>query len=87
MTGAFRSRKGGPIPGAGTDDSKGSRMTISEYRAQFTGKWDDVRPVVIYFAGERFVVEYDKTFDRVLTPVVAMVHSYLGNITLTQNDN
>jgi len=46
-----------------------------------------VRPVVIYFAGERFVVEYDKTSDRVLTPVVAMVHSYLGNITLTQNDN
>jgi hypothetical protein len=69
------------------EESKGSRMTISEYKAQFTEKWDDVRPVVIYFAGERFVVEYDERFDRVLTPVVAMVHSYLGNITLTQNDN
>lgn len=62
-------------------------MTISEYRAQHTEKWDDVRPVVIYFAGERFVVEYNGAFDKVLTPVVAMVHSYLGNITLTQNDN
>ncbi len=62
-------------------------MTITEYRAQFVEKWDDVRPVVIYFAGERFVVEYKGTFDPVLTPVVAMVHSYLGNICLTQIDN
>jgi hypothetical protein len=62
-------------------------MTMTEFRAQLTEKWDDVRPVVIYFAGERFVVEYNGSFDRITTPVVAMVHSYLGNIMLTQNDN
>ena len=62
-------------------------MTMTEYRTQFEDKWDDVRPVVIYFAGERFVVEYNRQFDPVTTPVVAMVHAYLGNICLTQMDN
>lgn len=62
-------------------------MTMTEYRARCIDKWDDVRPVVIYFAGERFVVEYTDGSDPVNTPVVAMVHSYLGNISLTQNDN
>ncbi len=66
---------------------KATAKTISEYKEQRIEKWDDVRPVVIYFAGERFVVEYDVHYDPVLTPVVAMVHSYLGNINLTQIDN
>lgn len=62
-------------------------MTMTEYKAMFSEKWDDVRPVVIYFAGERFVVEYNGPFDPCVTPVVAMVHAYLGIIQLTQNDN
>ncbi len=62
-------------------------MTLSEYREHSVTKWEDVRPVVIYFAGERFVVEYDRHHDPVETPVVAMIHSYLGNIHLTKNDN
>lgn len=62
-------------------------MTMTEYKALCNEKWDDVRPVVIYFAGERFVVEYNDSFDPVVTPVVAMVHSYLGSIQLTQDDN
>ncbi len=66
---------------------KATTMTISEYKEQLLDKWDDVRPVVIYFAGERFVVDYNESYDPVLTPVVAMVHSYLGNINLTQIDN
>jgi hypothetical protein len=66
---------------------KVTAMTILEYKEQLIEKWDDVRPVVIYFAGERFVVEYNEHYDPVLTPVVAMVHSYLGNINLTQIDN
>lgn len=66
---------------------KATTMTISEYKEQLLDKWDDVRPVVIYFAGERFVVDYNERYDPVLTPVVAMVHSYLGNINLTQIDN
>ena len=69
------------------DRGKARVVTWEEYRAQRSEKWDDVRPVVIYFAGERFVVEYHKRFDPMTTPVVAMVHSYLGNIALTQNDN
>jgi hypothetical protein len=62
-------------------------MTLEEYRARYSDKWEDVRPVVIYFAGERFVVEYHDRLDPRRSPVVAMVHSYLGNISLTQNDN
>jgi hypothetical protein len=62
-------------------------MTLSEYREHSTGKWEEVRPVVIYFAGERFVVEYNHHVDPVETPVVAMVHAYLGNLTLTNNDH
>ncbi len=62
-------------------------MTLEEFRAQCSEKWGDVRPVVIYFAGERFVIEYQDRFDPLTAPVVAMVHSYLGNIALTQNDN
>jgi hypothetical protein len=43
--------------------------------------WQNVRPVVIYFAGEKFVVEYSN--DEKIPPnpqnflLVAMVHSYL----------
>ncbi|HHO74896.1 MAG TPA: hypothetical protein ENN05_00505 [Deltaproteobacteria bacterium] len=62
-------------------------MTITEYKDNLLDKWDDVRPVVIFFAGERFVVEYNEHHDPVVTPIVAMVHSYLGNINLTQIDN
>jgi len=62
-------------------------MTKEEFRESHLDKWDDVRPVVIYFAGERFVVEYDERKDPLCTPVVAMVHSYLGNMSLTQSDN
>jgi hypothetical protein len=64
-----------------------SAVTLSEFRDHYTGKWDDVRPVVIYFAGERFVVEYNEHMNPILAPVVAMVHAYLGNINLTQNDH
>ncbi|HQP31407.1 MAG TPA: hypothetical protein PLB81_08760 [Deltaproteobacteria bacterium] len=46
-----------------------------------------MRPVVIYFAGERFVVEYNDQSSQSASPVVAMVHSYLGNLTLTKNDH
>ena len=62
-------------------------MRISEYRERLLEKWDEVRPVVIYFAGERFVVEYDEHYNPLLAPYVAMVHSYLGNIDLTKTDN
>lgn len=62
-------------------------MTMSEYRERLLDKWDEVRPVVIYFAGERFVIEYDEHEDPMLAPAVAMVHSYLGNIELTKTDN
>lgn len=62
-------------------------MTLSELREQCTGKWDNVRPVVIYFAGERFVVEYNDQRSAAAAPVVAMVHSYLGNLNLTKNDH
>lgn len=62
-------------------------MTMTEYRTLCSEKWDDVRPVVIYFAGERFVVEYKGLFDPLVTPIVAMVHSYLGDVLLTKNDN
>lgn len=62
-------------------------MTISEYRSRSVEKWEEVRPVVIYFAGERFVVEYDAHHDPCLMPVVAMVHSYLDNPALTSGDN
>ncbi|MCD6569287.1 MAG: hypothetical protein J7L53_01125 [Deltaproteobacteria bacterium] len=60
---------------------------MSEYKVRSIEKWEDVRPVVIYFAGERFVVEYDVHHDSRLAPVVAMVHSYLGNLKLTSSDN
>ncbi|MDT8272196.1 MAG: hypothetical protein RRA35_03290 [Desulfomonilia bacterium] len=64
-----------------------SGKTVMEYRESLLEKWEDVRPVVIYFAGERFVVEYDEHGDPLSAPVVALVHSYLGNIELTKNDN
>ena len=62
-------------------------MKIKDYKRQFAMKWDDVRPVVVYFAGERFVVDYDKQVINEMVPMVAMVHTYLGNHFLTQNDN
>ena len=62
-------------------------MTLSEVNEHSTGKWENVRPVVIYFAGERFVVEYNDHHSQSASPVVAMVHSYLGNLTLTKNDH
>ncbi|MEA2102914.1 MAG: hypothetical protein U9P80_10155 [Thermodesulfobacteriota bacterium] len=62
-------------------------MTTTEYREKTVEKWDDVRPVVIYFAGERFLVEYDEAYHHTLTPIVALVHSYLGNMNLIRNDN
>ncbi|MGC9324886.1 MAG: hypothetical protein ACP5G0_09110 [Desulfomonilia bacterium] len=62
-------------------------MTLTEYRESLLEKWDDVRPVVIYFAGERFVVEYEEHEDPLSAPVVALVHSYLGNIDLTKSDH
>ncbi len=60
---------------------------MTEYQMSNLEKWDDVRPVVIFFAGERFVVDYEEHCDPVAAPVVALVHSYLGNLSLTQNDN
>jgi hypothetical protein len=62
-------------------------MRMEEYRERLTTKWEEVRPVVIYFAGERFVVEYDEHNNPILAPAVAMVHSYLGNLDLTKTDN
>ena len=63
-------------------------MTITEYKQKFSEKWDSVRPVVIYFAGERFVVEYDREFHPRITPFVAMVHSLFGNTSaLTEADH
>ena len=62
-------------------------MTMSEFRETGIEKWDDVRPVVIYFAGERFVVKYKDNYDPILTPMVALVHTYLGNMSLTKNDD
>ncbi|HPC47159.1 MAG TPA: hypothetical protein PLW83_03875 [Deltaproteobacteria bacterium] len=62
-------------------------MRMEEYRERLLQKWEDVRPVVIYFAGERFVVEYDEHTNPLLCPAVALVHSYLGNIDLTRVDN
>ncbi len=62
-------------------------MRMEEYREGLVNKWEEVRPVVIYFAGERFVVEYDEHHNPVLAPAVAMVHSYLGNLDLTKTDN
>jgi hypothetical protein len=62
-------------------------MRMEEYREGLVNKWGEVRPVVIYFAGERFVVEYDEHNNPLLAPAVAMVHSYLGNLDLTKTDN
>lgn len=62
-------------------------MTVSELTDHCTGTWDDVRPVVIYFAGERFVVKYNDHVNPVVSPVVAMVHAYLGNLNLTKSDH
>jgi hypothetical protein len=62
-------------------------MRMEEYREGLVNKWVEVRPVVIYFAGERFVVEYDEHNNPLLAPAVAMVHSYLGNLDLTKTDN
>ncbi len=47
-----------------------SAVTLSEFRDHYTGKWGDVRPVVIYFAGERFVVEYNEHMNPILAPVI-----------------
>jgi hypothetical protein len=69
------------------DEERVIIMTMSEYRERLIDKWDEVRPVVIYFAGERFVIEYDEHEDPMLAPAVAMVHSYLGKIELTKTDN
>jgi hypothetical protein len=69
-------------------EEKGTlQMRMEEYREGLMNKWEEVRPVVIYFAGERFVVEYDEHHNPLLAPVVAMVHSYLGNLDLTKTDN
>ncbi|MGD0820635.1 MAG: hypothetical protein ABSA71_07810 [Desulfomonilia bacterium] len=62
-------------------------MRMEEYKERLVDKWEEVRPVVIYFAGERFVVEYDEHHNPLLSPTVAMVHSYLGNMDLTKTDN
>ncbi len=62
-------------------------MSLADYKVECEQKWEAVRPVVIFFAGERFVVDYEEHFDPVASPVVAMVHAYLDNMNLTKNDN
>jgi hypothetical protein len=49
---------------------------MEEYRERLVNRWEEVRPVVIYFAGERFVVEYDEHHNPLLSPAVAMVASF-----------
>ena len=67
---------------------KGVReMTTVEYRKTQIGKWEAVRPVVIFFGGERFVMEYQSKTDPLAVPVVALVHAYLGSIRLTSSCN
>lgn len=51
-------------------------MMLLEHSLKRTGRWKDVRPVVIFFAGEQLVVEYDQT-DPLGSPMVALVHAYL----------
>lgn len=41
-----------------------------------TNKWSDVRPVIIDFAGEEFVIEYNDKCINSTSPIVAFVHSY-----------
>lgn len=62
-------------------------MTSVEVNGGRMEKWDEVRPVVIFFAGERFVIEYEEESNPATRPVVAMVHSYLGNMNLTKIEN
>jgi hypothetical protein len=47
--------------------------------------WEAVRPVVIYFAGERFVVEYAKEHGQIPSPIVALVHAYIGTSGITNS--
>jgi hypothetical protein len=58
-------------------------MMMTETLKQSKGDWEGVRPVVIYFAGERFVVEYGHPTDRMASPIVALVHSYIGSSGIT----
>ncbi|OPZ59362.1 MAG: hypothetical protein BWY87_01042 [Deltaproteobacteria bacterium ADurb.Bin510] len=51
-------------------------MMLLEHTLKRSGRWKDVRPVVIFFAGEQLVVEYDPS-DPLGSPVVALVHAYL----------
>ncbi|MCD6281340.1 MAG: hypothetical protein J7J85_07005 [Deltaproteobacteria bacterium] len=62
-------------------------MTTAEYKEMHGEKWEDVRPVVIYFGGEKFVIEYNPRYNPLTTPIVAMVHSYLDNLNLTKSDH
>jgi hypothetical protein len=62
-------------------------MTTVEYRKTQIGKWDAVRPVVIFFGGERFVMEYQSKTDPLAVPVVALVHAYLGSMNIVRSVN
>ncbi|HEY9161907.1 MAG TPA: hypothetical protein VIS94_12595 [Desulfomonilia bacterium] len=58
-------------------------MMTTETSSQSKGNWEGVRPVVIYFAGERFVVEYGEHYNRMSSPIVALVHAYIGSSGIT----
>ena len=60
-------------------------MTITDSPQPEKTNWDDVRPVVIYFAGEKFVVEYANESGRKTSPIVALVHSYIGTSGITNS--
>lgn len=62
-------------------------MASVEYRTGKKQTWEGVRPVVIYFAGERLIVNYDDYADPATRPLVAMVHSYLENVSLAKHAN
>jgi len=62
-------------------------MTYQEYRERNLWKWNRVRPVVMHFGGERFLIEYDEPHNVLLSPFAAMAHAYLGNASLMYNDH
>jgi len=52
---------------------------VKKPRIRQLENWLAVRPVVIKFADEEFVIKYDEIFgDGKISPAVAFVHCYLN---------
>jgi len=61
-------------------------MMVLEHTLKNAGKGNRVRPVVIVFAGEQMVIEYDQ-FNPQSSPLVALVHAYLDCPVLGRHEN